>query len=81
MAVKTRLGEILKIQGRSNRWLAKQMKKSSNTISLWVTGKVSIPLDELYELSEHLGVPVKDFLYDSLGDTKKEKLNEPQSTL
>lgn len=80
MAVKTRLGEILKLQGRSNRWLSEQMKKSPNTISLWVTGKVSIPLDELYELSEHLGVPVKDFLYDSFSELN-EKSNEPQSTL
>lgn len=72
MAVKTRIGEILKAEGRTSKWLALKMNKTQNTISLWVNGRVSITLDDLYQVSEALGVPVKELLYENLieGQTK-----------
>lgn len=54
MAVKTKLGKFLEQEGRSNKWLAKQMNKTPNTISLWGHGKVSITLDDLYVIAELL---------------------------
>jgi putative transcriptional regulator len=71
MAVKTRIGEVLKDEGRTRIWLAQKMKKTQNTISLWVNGKVSITLDDLYKVSETLNIPVKDLLYDNLVDANK----------
>jgi putative transcriptional regulator len=71
MAVKTRIGEVLKAEGRSNKWLAQKMNKTQNTISLWVNGKVSITLDDLYQVSEALGIPVKELLYDKLEKENK----------
>jgi hypothetical protein len=37
-----------------------------------VNGRVSITLDDLYQVSEALGIPVKELLYDNLieGETK-----------
>jgi transcriptional regulator with XRE-family HTH domain len=66
MAVKTRIGEVLKAEGRTSKWLAEKMSKTQNTISLWVNGRVSITLDDLYQVSEALGIPVKELLYDNL---------------
>jgi putative transcriptional regulator len=77
MAVKTRIGEVLKEEGRTSIWLAEKMKKTQNTISLWVKGKVSITLDDLYKVSEALNVPVKELLYDNLVDANK-KINSSQ---
>ena len=78
MAVKTRIGEVLRSQGRTSVWLAEKMKKTQNTISLWVNGRVSITLDDLYKVSEELGVPIKELLYDKPVDANK-KTNSIQS--
>jgi transcriptional regulator with XRE-family HTH domain len=78
MAVKTRIGEVLRTEGRTSVWLAEKMKKTQNTISLWVNGKVSITLDDLYKVSDALGVPVKELLYDKPVDATK-KTNSNQS--
>ncbi len=71
MAVKTRIGEVLRSQGRTSVWLAEKMEKTQNTISLWVNGRVSITLDDLYKVSDALGVPVKELLHDNLVDAPK----------
>jgi len=52
----------MKEQGRSNVWLARRINKSVNTIALWNTGKVNIPLDSLYDLASILGVTIYDIL-------------------
>jgi transcriptional regulator with XRE-family HTH domain len=78
MAVKTRIGEVLHAEGRTNVWLSQKMNKTQNTISLWVNGKVSITLDDLYKVSDALGVPVKELLHDNLIDAPK-KTNSNQS--
>jgi transcriptional regulator with XRE-family HTH domain len=66
MPAKTNLSEIMKAQGRTNRWLAKQTGKSINTITLWSTGKVSIPLESLYALAEILGVTIYELLPEKM---------------
>jgi len=72
MAVKTKLGQFLEQEGRSNKWLAQKMKKTPNTISLWVHGKVSITLDDLYQVAELLDTNVKELLYNSLNEMKSD---------
>jgi transcriptional regulator with XRE-family HTH domain len=78
MAVKTRIGEVLKAEGRTSKWLSLKMNKTQNTISLWVNGRVSITLDDLYHVSQALGIPVKELLYDELeiglDDIRKKKI-------
>jgi putative transcriptional regulator len=80
MAVKTRIGEVLKAEGRTSKWLAQKMSKTQNTISLWVNGKVSITLDDLYQVSEALGIPVKELLFDELVEGKT-KINSAQKEI
>jgi transcriptional regulator with XRE-family HTH domain len=62
MQIKTNLSAIMKAQGRTNVWLAKRINKSVNTIALWNSGKVNIPLDSVYDLAVILGVSIYDIL-------------------
>lgn len=66
MAAKTNLSKILREEGRSNVWLAKKTGKSINTITLWTTGKVSIPLESLYALADILDVTIYDLLPEKM---------------
>ena len=72
MAIKTKLGKFLEQEGRSNKWLAKKMDKTPNTISLWVHGKVSITLDDLYLIAELLNTNIKGLIYSSKEEMEKE---------
>ncbi len=66
MPVKTNLSEVMKAQGRTNRWLSVQTGKSINTITLWSTGKVSIPLESLYNIADILGITIYDLLPEKM---------------
>jgi transcriptional regulator with XRE-family HTH domain len=66
MPAKTNLSSVMKAQGRTNRWLSSQMGKSINTITLWSTGKVSIPLESLYSIAEILGVTIYELLPEKM---------------
>ena len=68
MSKKILIGEILREQGRTNKWFAEQMGKSVNTISLWVTQKVSPSVDDLFKASTILGVPVSKIINDKAQD-------------
>lgn len=58
------IGEVLRAQGRTNKWFALQMGKSENTISLWVRQRVSPSLEDLFKASKILGVPVSALIND-----------------
>jgi transcriptional regulator with XRE-family HTH domain len=64
-----KLKEILKAQGRSQRWLAEQLDKSENTLSLWVTNQVQPGLEDLYRVAELLDVEISELL------AKRDELN------
>lgn len=57
-----KLKEILKAQGRSQKWLAEQLNKSENTLSLWVTNQVQPSLEDLFRVAELLNVEVSELL-------------------
>lgn len=57
--------DVLREQGRTNKWFAAQMGKSVNTISLWCTQKVSPSLDDLFRASKILDVPVSQLINDN----------------
>jgi putative transcriptional regulator len=58
--VKTRLKEHLKKQGRTNKWLAKELGKSENIVSLYANCKVNIPLPEAYKVCQLLSLKIED---------------------
>lgn len=64
MSKRVLIGDVLRQQGRTNKWFAEQMGKSVNTISLWVTQKVSPSLDDIFKASKILGVPVSQLIND-----------------
>ena len=66
MPAKTNLSAILKENALTNKWLAKKTGKSVNTITLWCTGKVSIPLESLYALADILDVTIYDLLPEKM---------------
>ncbi len=66
MPAKTNLSDILKENALTNKWLAKKTGKSVNTITLWCTGKVSIPLESLYALADILDVTIYDLLPEKM---------------
>jgi putative transcriptional regulator len=60
-----RLKEIIKKQGRTQKWISSQMGRSENTISLWCLNKIQPSLEDLYKIADLLNVNVKDLLIDN----------------
>jgi len=59
-----KLKQILKSQGQSQKWLAKQLEKSENTMSLWVTNQIQPCLDDLYRVAGLLDVEISELLVE-----------------
>lgn len=70
------IGEALRSQGRTNKWFAEQMGKSVNTISLWVTNKVTPSLDDIIKASRILGVPMADLINVNAEEDKEDEDNK-----
>ena len=67
-----RLKQVLKQQGRTQKWFAGEMKKTENTISLWVTNKVQPSVEDLYRAADLLRVEISELLV-RLEEVKTEK--------
>ena len=57
-----RLKVVLAEQKRTNKWLAEQLGKDPATVSKWCTNKTQPSLETLAEISQCLGVDVKQLL-------------------
>jgi len=57
-----RLKIVLVEKKKTSKWLAEQLGKDPATISKWCTNKTQPGLETLYEISNILGVDVKDLL-------------------
>lgn len=57
-----RLKVVLAEQKKTNKWLAKQLKKDPATVSKWCTNKSQPSLETLSEIAKCLGVDVKQLL-------------------
>jgi putative transcriptional regulator len=57
-----RLKEIIKNQGRTQKWIASQIDRSENTISLWCLNKIQPSIEDLYRIAELLNVDPRDLL-------------------
>ncbi len=59
-----RLREVLRGQGRTNKWLAAQLGKSDLTVSRWCRNLQQPRLETLYRIAEILSISVKDLLVE-----------------
>lgn len=57
-----RIKVVLVEQGRTNKWLADQLGKTTPTISRWCTNDMQPSLETLVEISQILRVDVRELL-------------------
>ena len=67
MANINRLNVVLVEQGKTGKWLADQLGKSTCTVSKWCQNSVQPDLQTLDTISKLLGVSIKDLLVDNIG--------------
>ena len=60
-----RVKNVLTEQGRTGRWLAKQLGNDPATISLWCSNRTQPSLEKLDRIAELLGVDRKDLINSS----------------
>ncbi|MEL7219935.1 MAG: helix-turn-helix transcriptional regulator [Bacteroidota bacterium] len=57
-----RLKEILRGQGRTNKWLAQKLGKTEVTISRWCHNNQQPDLETLFRIGKLLGVPAREIV-------------------
>lgn len=57
-----RLKAILAEHGKTNKWLAVQLKKSETTTSCWCSNKTQPSVENMIAISKLLSIDVKDLL-------------------
>ena len=57
-----KIKEILKEQGRSQKWLAQQLAMSRQNLDLKLKGKVRISLNEAKKIADLLNVKIEELL-------------------
>ena len=62
-----RIKVILVEKDKKIKWLAEQVNKSTNTVSLWCNNQRQPSLENLYEIAEILEVDVYDLLLSIKG--------------
>ena len=67
MANINRLKVVLVEQGKTGKWLADQLGKSTCTVSKWCQNSVQPDFQTLDTISKLLGVSIKDLLVDNKG--------------
>ena len=67
-----RIKVILVEKDKKIKWLAEQVNKSTNTVSLWCNNQRQPSLENLYEIAEILEVDVYDLLL-SIKEFKESK--------
>ena len=60
-----RIKTILEEKGISQTWLAKKLDKSFNTVNSYVYNRTQPNLETLLQISEILGVDMKDLISDA----------------
>lgn len=59
-----RIKEVLREQGRTNKWLAAQLDKNDVTVSRWCRNVQQPDLETLYRIAELLGIHARDLLVE-----------------
>ena len=55
-----RIRVALADKGKTNKWLAAQLKKSPNTVSRWCRNEMQPTIETFYQIAEILKIPVFD---------------------
>jgi putative transcriptional regulator len=58
-----RVKAVLAENGKTNRWLAIQLKKNETTISRWCTNDTQPSVENMIAISKLLSIDVKDLLH------------------
>ena len=61
-----RIKEVLREQGRTNKWLAAQLDKNDVTVSRWCRNVQQPDLETLYRIAELLGISARELLVDDI---------------
>ena len=61
-----RIRVVLAEKDKTNKWLAKQVKKTPVTVSKWCTNSIQPSLETLAEIARVLGVDIRDLLNPTL---------------
>ena len=59
-----KIRDVLREQGRTNKWLSAQLGKNEVTISRWCRNVQQPDLETLYRIAHLLSIPVCDLLVD-----------------
>lgn len=65
-----RIKEVLRNQGRSQKWLSEKMNKTENTVSLWALNRIQPSLPDLYKVADILDVTIHDLLVNTKNDNE-----------
>jgi DNA-binding XRE family transcriptional regulator len=60
MNIEVRIKYWIEMRGYKNKYVAKQLGVSDNTVSNWITGRAYPPIPKAFELAELLEVTVND---------------------
>jgi transcriptional regulator with XRE-family HTH domain len=60
-----RIKEVLRQQGRSQKWLADQIDRSYIVVTNYCNNKTQPKVELLYEIAKHLDVDVRELLTPS----------------
>lgn len=63
-----RIKVMLAEKNKSNKWLAKELKKDPATVSKWCTNKMQPGLETLLQIANLLEVEVKELINSSRND-------------
>ncbi len=66
-----RIRVVLAEKDKTNKWLAKQVKKTPVTVSKWCTNSIQPSLDTLSEIAKALGVDIRELLNPTLPPNEK----------
>lgn len=68
-----KIGDILREQGRTNKWLAGKVGKSQVSVSRWCRNTQQPDLETLYRVAYVLGVQVCDLLVEDYRPEETDK--------
>jgi len=57
-----RLKAVLAEQGKTNKWLALELRKNETTISRWCTNEIQPPVDTMVQIAHLLNIDIKELL-------------------
>jgi putative transcriptional regulator len=57
-----RIKAVLAEKGKTNLWLAEQLKKNKTTVSKWCTNEMQPTMESLFQIAEVLDVDVRELL-------------------